>query len=27
LSCERYEKLREIATLPITEIRSVKFES
>lgn len=25
LSCERYEKLRDIAMLPITEIRSVKF--
>ncbi len=25
LSCERYEKLRDIAMLPITEIRSVKY--
>jgi hypothetical protein len=25
LTSERYEKLRDITTLPITEIRSVKF--
>jgi hypothetical protein len=25
LSCERYEMLRDIANLPITEIRSVKY--
>ena len=26
LGSERYEKLRDIATLPITEIRSVKLD-